>query len=428
MPRDQVQERHSEADRLIRAMYLGDVGWGARERARELKLGAVFATAGGDAETAALYRLVYGLQERSRLVTIEPVLGSLGPQAGNTGLDALLHCARCQAEWLREPEEWQPGTEDAREQIGSLVRHLFARYPLPAFLDAAWLSGLGAQAQAERGWFVHLARGEKLEAIRFPMPMTHRAAHHFLLAPDDFSIAAAMRHGQIRALGGSEGLSRAVAETFLAELQADELFWLSVIHFLVNHPELPLWQVGPVLDYVRSRRSGSGGGDAPEPAFTMKGRTVDSLLARMAEWHDTLARVGRKAGQSWSPTGIAPLERIEKDPLSAATCRWVIVELTDTFALLEEGREMRHCVRSYQDSCVKGAISIWSLRLTLSDNPSMRRLLTIEVNNQRRSVVQVRGKCNQSLPAMRGNHRMRVAREVLRDWARNRGLGIACGL
>jgi hypothetical protein len=219
-----------------------------------------------------------------------------------------------------------------------------------------------------------------------------------------------------------------VAETFLSVLQDDEPFWLSVIHFFVNHPELPLSQVGPVVDYVRIRKYGFGGNDAPEPEFTMKGRTVEALLKRMEEWHEALARLGKKGRHSWSPSGIPPLERIEKDPLSTGTCHWRVVEIIDCMALAEEGRAMRHCVRSYQSACLKGETSIWSLRLAFSDNRTERRLLTIEVNNQRRAIVQVRGHCNQTLSAMRGHRRMMLAREVLRDWARQRNLGIACSL
>jgi PcfJ-like protein len=420
---------HEEADGLIRAMYLGRVGWAARERARELKLRAVFATVRGDAEaSAALQRLIYGLKEQTCLVAIEPALESIGPRAGNTGLDALLHFARHHESWLRAPEKWLPESDDARGQVGSLARHLFARYPLPAFLDAAWLSGSCPRAEPQREWFIHLGRGGKLEAISFPLPMTHRAAHHFLLAPDEFTIVAALRYGQIRALGGSESLARAVAESFLSNLQEDEPFWLSVIQFFANHPELSLSQIGPVVDYVRVRRAGFGNNDAPEPDFTMKGRTVEALLKRMAEWHEALAKLDKKGRHTWSPSGIAPLDQEEKDPLSSATCRWRILEITDCLSLAEEGRAMRHCVRSYQKACLKGDTSIWSLRVTFSGSATVRRLLTIEVNNHRRAIVQARGNCNQPLSAMHGHRRARLAREVLRGWARQQHLGIACSL
>src|SRR5688572_1011188 len=150
MQLEAARELHAEADGLIRAMYLGHVGWGARERARERKLGAAFATLRGAAGAAAFHRLVYGMQRRSRLVAVEPVLQSLGPQAGNTGVDALLHFARFHERWLREPEEWSPETDDARDQAGSLARYLFGRYSLPGFLDAAWLSGFTSHAEAQR--------------------------------------------------------------------------------------------------------------------------------------------------------------------------------------------------------------------------------------------------------------------------------------
>jgi hypothetical protein len=409
-------------------MYTGQVGWAARERAAQQKIGAAFATVRkDDAASAALHRLVYGMKDRTRLLSIEPLLPGLGPQPGNVGVDALLHVAHFSDRWLRAPEEWLPETDDARGQIGSLVRHLFARYKMPSFFDAAWASGFDAIAQAHREWFVHLGGGGKLEEVPFPLPITHKAAHCFLQAPDHFSIPAALRWGQIRALGGSEALAHAVAETFLSALQPDEDFWFSVIHFLVNHPELPPSQVGPIMDFIRSRKFGASG-DGPEPSFAMKGRTLDALLRRMDEWHATLARLGKKAQQKWSPSGITPLDKTERDRLSAATSHWRIVEITESVALAEEGQIMRHCVRSYQDACVKGQTSIWSLRLTLSDDRTVRRLLTIEVNNHRRAVVQVRSKCNRTLSALRGNRRMMYARDILRDWAHSQHLGIACSL
>ncbi|GAB4461562.1 MAG: hypothetical protein OHK0029_27010 [Armatimonadaceae bacterium] len=424
-----ARKQHEEADRLIGAMYAGKVGWGVRERAQDLKLRAVFATVEADArKSAALARLVYGLPDAALLARIDPVLPSLGPQPGNTGLDALLHFARFEADWRREPEEWEPDSPNPAEQVYSLANHLFAWYPPPYFLAAAWLYGTDAMAETYRQWFVRLARGDKLESIRFPMPMTHRAAHFFLQAPSEFSIPAAMRFGQIRALGGSERLARLVAESFLNDLQTDEPFWFSVVTFLVNHPELSGAEAGPLLDYLRFRKFGTKGADAPEPRFSMKGRTVAALRKRLEEWHETLARLNVKGRRHWQNTGIEPLDRIVPDSLSGAECHWRIVEITDTLSLAEEGREMRHCVRSYQDGCVEGKTSIWSLRLSLSDNPAMRRLLTIEVNNARRAIVQVRGKCNQTVAAMHGNKRMRQAREVLKEWAFRERLGISCSL
>jgi hypothetical protein len=56
------------------------------------------------------------------------------------------------------------------------------------------------------------------------------------------------------------------------------------------------------------------------------------------------------------------------------------------------------------------------------------RLLTIEVNNARRAIVQVRGRCNKTLGAQKSNVRMRTAGEMLRRWARHARLSVACSL
>ena len=48
---------------------------------------------------------------------------------------------------------------------------------------------------------------------------------------------------------------------------------------------------------------------------------------------------------------------------------------------------------------------------------SLRRLLTIEVNNVRRAIVQVRGRCNKPPSSPHHIPRMKLAEEMLRRWA-----------
>lgn len=286
----QAKEAHVEADRLLQAMYTGKVGWSARERVHAAKMSAVFTSVREDsAVTAALCRLIYG-PFGNRLATIEPGLERCGIAAGNTGLDALLHLARFHRHWLREPEAWQCGNADTATEISSLARHLLTRFPLTMLLDEAWFAGFGEDQEAHRQWFVHLGSGGRLEDLRFSLPMTHRAAHFFLLAPVHFSITPALRYGQVRALNGREPLAQALAESFLRERQEDESFWFTVTTFLANRPEIPISQIGPLLDYIRSRRFGTSGdiSDAPEPNFSLRGRTSDSTAAH--------ARVAGNAG------------------------------------------------------------------------------------------------------------------------------------
>lgn len=105
-----------------------------------------------------------------------------------------------------------------------------------------------------------------------------------------------------------------------------------------------------------------------------------------------------------------------------------MTELCSTDVLRIEGREMRHCVFTYASGCLNGTTSIWSLRVRPENDSKTRRLLTVEVNNSRRAIVQVRGKANQTLGAWRGKPRMQMAGEILRRWAREQRLTIACSL
>jgi hypothetical protein len=72
--------------------------------------------------------------------------------------------ARTAAQWIRDPESWSP-LEDGRWQLfRSLLDHVFAQYPVPAFMTWVWLEAQGAQANAD------LARAAvaKLQAATAP--------------------------------------------------------------------------------------------------------------------------------------------------------------------------------------------------------------------------------------------------------------------
>ena len=79
--------------------------------------------------------------------------------------------------WRREPELWQPRSHNLDRQMSSLLRHLFADYPVPTFFDSAWLINTRIDRFARR-WFIHVGRGENLcTASGLPFPMTKRMAH-----------------------------------------------------------------------------------------------------------------------------------------------------------------------------------------------------------------------------------------------------------
>lgn len=152
-------------------------------------------------------------------------------------VDALIALNMRRNQWIRPLEEWRPRSHNRGKQFSSLARHLLARYPVPGFMDSAWFRrdrGSGSY----RDWFVHLGSGKNLRTARTPIPLTKRIVHHFLEAPDHYSIESALRFGQVHAWGGGPRLADAISATRIGDGFAREEFWGTVIRFLVDHPML----------------------------------------------------------------------------------------------------------------------------------------------------------------------------------------------
>ena len=384
---------------------------------------------------AALLRLLLHVQPRADgLLGVEPVIALLGPQPGNTFPDALYALACSHRFWLRPVEEWRPDTHNAPRQFSALARHLLARYDVPAFMDIAWFRGDDKTARRQQDWFRHVGTGANIRtAPGLTVHLTKMAAHHFLQAPPGFSIEQAVRWGQVRALGGDEHLVRALIGTRLGDTlgNADtEAFWATVIHFFVNNPLLDTLYVGPIVDFVHHRKYVGDEAAPADPNFSMKGRTAAALRRLVDDWHHDLAREEKRTVLDWAASGIgegtAPFRYVQCEREAGRAPVWTVHEIVDGRELTEEGREMRHCVASYAHSCARGHVSIWSLQVREGDYNTPRRVLTIAVDNARRAVTQVRGRCNKQ-PGAAGRHssaRLQDAPDVLRRWAASAGLSV----
>ena len=359
-------------------------------------------------ERECFLRLLLHVQKRGDLLRDDPAVAHLGPNPNNTYIAGLLALACHYTKWIRPLELWKPDSRSAGKQFHSLAQHLLAQYSVPAFLDAAWFAGQNNEARRQQGWFVHIGSGKNIRTADLPLKLSEKAAHHVQFAPPNFSVAAGLRWGQLRALNASPNLIRAIVATSLGECFDNEEFWTSVLHFFVNNLMLDLTQIGPMTDYIRHRKfvpqtlaqpDGTLVTAPPEPNFSMKGRTPDALLRRVEEWHQTLIQEKKTVGKEWGASGVGPLLYKEAPERGGIPLEWTFHELRTTVELATEGRAMHHCVRTYADSCLSGRLSIWSLRLKEGDYPP-RRVMTLAVHNEKRSIVEARGKCNK-LPGQR---------------------------
>lgn len=338
---------------------------------------------------------------------------------------ALLALALHHADWLRPVETWSPPRRNARPLFMSLAHHLFALYPVPPFMTSVWFDLPPGEVLPQHQWYKHLGLGRNIRTAGLPLRLTRAMDHLFAQAPQHYTAVAAPRWAQVRGLGGGEALARAVVGTRLGKVLENEDFWESVLHFFINHPSLALAQVGPVVDFLQHQKfewteGVSPGGvfgkqPPPRPDYTMKGRTVASMLRQVGEWHEQLGRDANRPSVSWRRSPFQDFRLVEGSAALGNMRVWTITELLTSRALFLEGQAMRHCVATYAVRCARRQTSIWSMQL--ENQRGRHRVLTIEVDLHRRTVCQARKMCNR-LPQA-------AEREVLGRWAAQEGLTIA---
>ena len=320
------------------------------------------------ATTAAFQRLLRHVRGRSGLLHPPGGAGRYELKGYDDVLAGLLSLATF--DWLRPVEDWEPAGDNPLPQFSSLARHLLAAYPVPDFMTSVWFKGPDAEARRQQRWYAHVGAGRNIRTADLPLPYTKMMAHHFLQAPHHLTVEQALRWGQVRGLGGSKGLAMAVAATRLGRSFDSEDFWVTVVHFFVNHPDLDTSQVGPIVDYLHHQRfvpqevcleeSELINLGPPQPDLSMKGRTPRSLSRQVAEWQRGLGRWPRMPTLWWPRCGIGEFRLAEPGIEGPGQRVWTIRELHSSRQLRIEGKSMHHCVADYVRLCLKKRSSIWS--------------------------------------------------------------------
>ena len=147
----------------------------------------------------------------------------------------------------------------------------------------------------------------------------------------------------------------------------------------------------------------------------MKGRTVASILRQVKEWHRELGRETNQPLISWRHAPFNAFRLVQGEEGLRNMRVWTITEILTSRALCLEGQAMRHCVATYKENCVRRLVSIWSMQV--ETQRGRQRALTIEVDIPKRTICQVRGKCNR-LPSAN-------ERAIVERWAALEGLKVA---
>ena len=420
------------------------------------RIRAMYNNLAGDPDAQqALGRLVLHVKKYGDLMRPARACKRFGHTVVNTYIAALEQLARNHADWIRPVADWRPyrgthrqrGSKPAR-QFNSLARHLLAKYDVPEFFDSAFLQGNTPQARQQQAWFKHIGMGQNIRTADVPMRITKRMAHLLLQQRGaHHTIVQALRKVQYEAYGGNPSSARELAHGPLGETFDNEEFWATVVQFLANQPFLDRSYLNPIIDYIRNqkftpRRVPQPDGtevEAPplHPNFCMKGRSINKLIRQVDLWHQELTGMEDVAFETWQSSGFREFEHVSLDPEIRRNIQWTVHELITSQQLYAEGRIMHHCAGSYTKRCAAGEKSLWSLRaldLDAAEEHQVREhVLTIEVDNKKKAVVQNAGKFNlkpfgkKHLAQQRrtGNiylHLLRQAPTVMRLWMDREGL------
>lgn len=305
---------------------------------------------------------------------------------------------------LREVSEWKPKGKSRETLFTSLTNHCLGRFSIPPLLIQALFDTSGilpspqmrAYNTAKLNLVKHVGAGgslwDFLKTNAFLVPLTKKQCHMLVTAPTE-PFMSGVRRIQVKSLGGSRAFFHLIQERWKeVHSAAEEAFRVTVIEFFTRNPMVPTTEVGPLLDYIQNRW-------AMDNTFTLKGRSVLALQRGMEEWHADLGHEGRLKAlkvKVFQPSGFREAT-YDLSPSETKKAIWRVSEVITAKELQEEGRRMAHCVFSYHGRIAEGYTSIWSL--TMEDGQGETgnwALLTIEVHNNTRDIVQVRGRFNRA--------------------------------
>ena len=86
-------------------------------------------------------------------------------------------------------------------------------------MDAVWFIEDGEEARRQQDWFSHIGAGQNMRTAEVPTELSKKMAHHFLQAPEHYTIEEALRYGQIKGQGGGDDLA-GVASIWRARISA----------------------------------------------------------------------------------------------------------------------------------------------------------------------------------------------------------------
>jgi hypothetical protein len=321
---------------------------------------------------------------------------------------------------------WRKYSESPGKAIAGLARHLFCKYPVPAWMDAVWGASSSVKILTiERSlkwacWFVCIGNGGSLRKLARLMGvrLTNGAVAHLQEAPAHLMPELACMWAEAMGITGKKRVADWLIKhqgyyldpTVFPRGQNDvqfARFWLQTVQWFARHEDkLTDEQAAELLEWgwFKFDHSQKEGGRL----FAWSGRTPWKCLKEAPAYLEKALRaLGGKTNECWAAAGVS--WECSQDDSEGTPEVWRFEELIQSSELWEEGVAMRHCVAKYDSQCQWGRTAVVSLRR------NGERVLTIELKGSALVLGQVKGRFNREATAEESQLVQRWVNEVVRS-------------
>lgn len=312
---------------------------------------------------------------------------------------------------IRNPQLWSykgKSRDKAKQQI-DLIRYMFAKYPVPSFLELTFLDSKSPFVE----WYIAVAQGRSLYKTCTSGQLSKKENHWLLKAPDDLTILEAIWWAKTMAITEDIGVAYRMAKSIISVRGSHtKEFWIDLHRFFTHNP-VQMKEMQELIDYCVAMHG-------ENKNWTIKKRSLNSLRDQSERWHRSMAKMKQIGGGSWIGMQLGTWEfktgKHDDNPTKNTEVTWTIREICSGNELAKEGNQMRHCVWGYKQRCINGQCSIFTMT-SVDAFGKISKNLTIEVQRSYKQVVQARGLANR-MPRPQ-------EREVLRKWGNAHGITIS---
>lgn len=305
-------------------------------------------------------------------------------------------------------ESWKmPKSKNDNVIFKSLFCHLLVPYRIPPAIDetiSRYVRYFLTDDSKEVEIMFHMIKGKGIH--KFPrLILEMNSKMNFLLnqAPSHLRLPKAMWWAKIKSMGVSYSIASKLVDNLYININTEWSEWCDdLIFFLNRFPGIGKGDMKKILDFIIAQKKNGihihlsnceeeAWVPALFPEFKFKGRTVASVLKFVEKWRAYI-QIAKDAGVG----GEFKISPIKSMRIKQGKRLIRIRQITNLKNLALEGNKMNHCVATYAGECLNGTSSIWSMNEILSVG-KMKRLITIEVEEETKKVLQASGNSNRDL-------------------------------